>query len=55
MTYLLDTNTLIQAKNEYYGFDVCPGFWDWIDAENGREGVVSIEPVLPNFVTVLIS
>lgn len=46
MTYLLDTNTLIQAKNEYYGFDVCPGFWDWIDSENSRGGVVSIEPVL---------
>ncbi len=46
MVYLLDTNTLIQAKNEYYGFEVCPGFWDWIDAENARGGVISIEPVL---------
>lgn len=46
MTYLLDTNTLIQAKNEYYGFDVCPGFWEWIDFENNRGVVISIEPVL---------
>lgn len=29
--YLLDSDTFIQAKNLYYGFDICPGFWDWID------------------------
>lgn len=46
MTYLLDTNTLIQAKNEYYGYDICPGFWDWIDMENDNQRVISIEPVL---------
>ena len=31
MLFLLDSDTLIQAKNEYYGFDLCPGFWDWLD------------------------
>lgn len=46
MTYLLDTNTLIQAKNEYYGYDICPGFWDWIDRENASQRIISIEPVL---------
>ncbi len=46
MPYLLDTNTLIQAKNEYYAFDLCPGFWHWIEQENQRGEVVSIEPVL---------
>ena len=25
--FVLDTNTLIEAKNRYYGFDICPGFW----------------------------
>jgi len=25
--YLLDTNILIQAKNSYYAFAICPGFW----------------------------
>lgn len=29
--YLLDANVFIQAKNFYYGFDICPGFWDWLD------------------------
>ena len=34
MAYLLDTNIFIQAKNEYYGFDLCPGFWDWLERQN---------------------
>ncbi|WP_081763821.1 MULTISPECIES: DUF4411 family protein [Nitrincola] len=28
MKYLLDSNTYIQAKNQYYGMDFCPGYWD---------------------------
>lgn len=31
MTYLLDANVFIEAKNRYYAFDICPGFWDWMD------------------------
>ena len=27
---LLDADTLIQAKNTYYAFDLAPGFWDWL-------------------------
>jgi hypothetical protein len=46
MPYLLDTNTLIQAKNEYYAFSICPGFWDWIDTRTMTGDVFSIEPVL---------
>ena len=34
MTYLLDANIFIQAKNLYYNFDICPAFWDWLDREN---------------------
>jgi len=45
MAYLLDTNTLIQAKNEYYAFDLCPGFWEWIDQAHENGEVYSIEPV----------
>lgn len=33
--YLLDSDTFIQAKNLYYGFDICPGFWNWIDEAVG--------------------
>ncbi|MBF8271314.1 MAG: hypothetical protein HW380_419 [Magnetococcales bacterium] len=29
--YLLDSNVFIEAKNRYYAFDICPGFWDWMD------------------------
>ena len=33
MNYLLDANTYIQAKNEYYQMNVCPGYWDWLDSQ----------------------
>ncbi|MCP5410103.1 MAG: DUF4411 family protein [Chromatiaceae bacterium] len=26
--YLIDADVLISAKNSYYSFDICPGFWD---------------------------
>jgi predicted nucleic acid-binding protein len=45
VTYLLDTNVLIDAKNRYYGFDICPGFWEWIDAANEQEKVYSVSRV----------
>jgi hypothetical protein len=25
--YLIDSDVLITAKNSYYAFDLCPGFW----------------------------
>lgn len=46
MAFLLDTNTLIQAKNDYYAFGLCPGFWDWLTSANTVGTVHSIEPVL---------
>jgi hypothetical protein len=45
MGYLLDSNVFIQAKNLHYGFDFCPGFWDWIDVKNGEGTVYSVEKV----------
>ena len=27
MAYLIDTNIFIEAKNEYYAFDIAPSFW----------------------------
>jgi hypothetical protein len=45
MAYLLDANVFIEAKNRYYGFDLCPGFWTWIDAANAAGIVISIERV----------
>ncbi len=45
MTYLLDANVFIAAKNLHYGFDFCPAFWDWLDTGNRAEKVFSIEKV----------
>ena len=45
MAYLLDANTFIQAKNEYYGFDICPGYWEWLERENGAGQVFSIDRI----------
>lgn len=28
--YLLDANVLIDAKRDYYPFDMVPEFWDWL-------------------------
>lgn len=45
MAYLLDADTFIQAKDEYYGFDLCPGFWDWLDRENAATRLFSVDAV----------
>jgi hypothetical protein len=43
--YLLDTSVFIQAKNDHYGMDFCPAFWDWLIDANRRGLVSSIEPI----------
>lgn len=45
MSYLLDANVFIQAKNLHYGLDFCPAFWEWLAAENANGNVFSIEKV----------
>lgn len=45
MTYLLDANVFIEAKNRYYGFDVCPGFWTWLDDAQAAGTVRSVEKI----------
>ena len=45
MAYLLDANVLISAKNLHYGFDFCPGFWDWIVRSHDLGLVRSVEKV----------
>ncbi len=45
MTYLLDANVLIQAKNLHYGLDFCPAFWEWILEKNQSGDVYSIDKV----------
>ena len=45
MSYLLDANVFIQAKNLHYGFDFCPAFWEWLVEQNTSERVFSIDKV----------
>lgn len=45
MAYLLDANVFIQAKNLYYGFDVCPGFWEWLQRKHAQGHLFSISRV----------
>lgn len=43
--YLLDANVFITAKNNHYGFDLCPGFWDWIRSAYSEGTVLSVDQV----------
>lgn len=43
--YLLDANTLIEAKNRYYSMAVCPAYWEWIIQKHEALEVASISLV----------
>lgn len=45
MAHLIDSNCFIDAANRFYGFDFCPGFWDWIDQQHALGVIYSIEAV----------
>lgn len=45
MKYLLDANTYIQAKNFYYGMDICPAYWDWLDHQFQLGLVASVQMI----------
>jgi hypothetical protein len=45
MSYLLDSDVFIQAKNLHYGLDFCPAFWDWLIMANAKKLVFSTEKV----------
>jgi len=45
MAYLLDADILIQAKDENYPFDICPGFWGWLAQANAATKVFSVAAV----------
>lgn len=44
-TYLLDSDVFITAKNAYYAFEICPGFWKGLLREYEHERVCSIDRV----------
>ena len=45
MAYLLDSDVFIRAKNDHYGFDFCPAFWNWLELANAAGVVYSVEAV----------
>lgn len=44
-SFVLDANDFIQAQNTYYGFELCPGFWDALLRQHGEKRVCSIDKV----------
>ncbi len=45
MSYLLDANVFMSAKNLHYGLDFCPAFWDWLVHRGNTGSVFSIDKV----------
>jgi hypothetical protein len=45
MSYLLDANVFIQAKNLHYGIDFCPAFWQWLIDNSVNNLVFSIDKI----------
>lgn len=43
--YIVDSDVFITAKNRYYAFDICPGFWESLIHHHGKERVYSIDRV----------
>ena len=43
--YLIDSDVLITAKNRYYAFPICPGFWDSLLHGHAQGSVHSIDRV----------
>ena len=43
--FVLDSDVFIAAKNAYYAFDICPGFWNGIVHAHGSGRVRSIDRI----------
>lgn len=43
--YLIDSDVLITAKNRYYAFPICPGFWESLLHWNRQGAIHSIDRV----------
>jgi len=48
MKYLLDTNVLIEAKNGFYAFDLCPGFWAWLKMYQNMRSIQMVRNEIMN-------
>lgn len=45
LRYLLDADVFITAKNTYYAFTICPGFWDSLIYHHQKGTVGSIDRI----------
>ncbi len=45
MSYLIDANIFIQAQQDYYCFDLCPGFWEFMGSKFMDGQLISIRNV----------
>jgi Domain of unknown function (DUF4411) len=45
VSYLLDANVFISAKNLHYGLDFCPAFWEWLAHQGNTGAIFSIDKV----------
>lgn len=43
--YIVDSNVFITAKNLYYAFDICPGFWKSVIVHHQQGQVHSVDRV----------
>lgn len=49
--FYLDSDVFIAAKNAYYAFSICPGFWRSLIHHHGRNRVFSIDQVQREILT----
>ena len=45
MAYVIDSDVFIRSKNEHYGFDICPAFWEWVVAAASAGTARSVERI----------
>ncbi len=43
--YLLDADVFMTSANNYYAFDLAPGFWEWLKSPAVQASVASVEAV----------
>src|SRR4051794_343870 len=51
-SFVLDANIFIEANQTYYGFDICPGFWQALVRQHEAKRVFSIDRIKAELVTM---
>ena len=46
LRYVVDSDVFIIAKNLYYRFDICPGFWESLIHHHNAGHIISIQKIL---------